>query len=92
MSKLADEMMQHHGPDGISQDTLVEWAQEVRRLDNNLDEANRRYGFEKVEVQRHVQLYKDYQKKFKKYYFTAEKKIVALEDKIARYERDVSDE
>lgn len=64
------------------------------------------YGFEKMEVARHVQLYKDYQEKFKRYHFKMEDKIESLEaklhyqleindglnKKIARYTRDVADE
>ena len=64
------------------------------------------YGFEKMEVARHVQLYKDYQEKFKRYHFKMEDKIESLEakliyqvnlnselnKKIARYERDVTDD
>ena len=64
------------------------------------------YGFEKMEVARHVQLYKDYQKKFRGYYEKTEAKIAQkqgeidsmciyvtkLEKKVARYERDVTDD
>ena len=64
------------------------------------------YGFEKMEVQRHVLLYRQYQKKFKRYYEKTEAKIdnlnkkliyqvnlnTELSKKIARYERDIGDE
>ena len=64
------------------------------------------YGFEKMEVARHVQLYKDYQAKFKRYYEKTETEKVLLQATIdslsselmemkkdvLRYRRDVSDE
>lgn len=100
MSKLVDEMVvlverlaiELVEKLALAYNRQIEEIKELKAEVARLTKFKGMYGFEKMEVARHVKLYKDYQKKFKTYYYTAEKRIAMLEEKVARYERDVSDD